>query len=297
MEEMINNEYFIRNNIVMVKENNKSKEAIYASFPFEDEEEHDHILLENIKRIILRPENAEVLFKFESDIDLNNKIDYTFDINYKNKKEVILTAKLYDKEVNITLETQFLIDEFIRSIYEHTSLDEKLINYKNILLQSLAKMVYNDNIIFLNEEYNKVCKIYLDDKVIGIANKFIFNKNEKSNEYYLQLSEVASYISIKNLKNIIIEVPLNNKAVIIDKYMIVDHMEGMLKRYRFAIDDNFRIIDKKDGFIPAVENSDILDTEQIFDILSVHLTEKEKILLNNEKKEIKNMFLDVFDFD
>jgi hypothetical protein len=275
-----------RNSIQIVDK----RPVVYASFPYEEENCTDYIYLENIKKVILTPLELKTWNIYERSKFIN------FSADYNEKDGIYATIKATYNNISLSekIEIQTFIDCLASSVYENTEFQKKkeIVEIKNRLTENIKKELFIEKgILCDNYSYNFVGQVYdKDNNLIALINNFS-TEADKDNRSLLNLFNVISYLSFKEMEIKSINIYTGKTLIVIKNFDIVKSNEGILKQYQIKHIDIDSEDNSEKSIIDSEENID--DKEQFFDKYEKYLTNKESIFKKvSDEDNINDLFSD-----
>lgn len=279
-----------RNEIVEIREEN-NKKGVYASFPCEEDNSYDYLLLEDIPNIVFIPEfiqsykNARIK---ECNISFTTKYDPNDPYNIK------LTASANDTHgESVIMDLQAIVDKLCLSAYELMDLDEyqEIQELKSNAINSVASKLLEGEGILISNKYDFMGKIIdKQNNVVGIIDSFDI-KIENENYITVNLNKVVSYFALKDIEVKAIKFPTGRNVLEINDFEIIESDEGILRNYVLKAKIAFTSEDSSQELL-GIGRQFINDPETFFDNRAQLLTSKEEIF---KQDDIKNTVSDLFD--
>lgn len=282
-----------RNSIQLID----NEEAVYVSYPCEDDNEYDHILVSNLSKVAINIHNIKMYNIINCNID---NTDISFECKYDkviDPVNVYLYACKDDfKSTPVKIELQDYVDSLAESIYKNDDFEniDKIKEAKQNAISNFMNDIFNlTGQISAQYIYDTVGRIIdKNGDIISIINNFETNIDDGITVF--SLNDCVSYIALKDIDTPKIEFITNHVKITIDKFTILSSSEGMFRQYKIIV--NSAKIENTTEKQIAETNTEIINEDLFFDERVRLLSDRNKVFSNNTKSnDIEDMFSD-FDF-
>lgn len=279
-----------KNEIVKIREEG-GKDGIYASFPCEEDNNYDYLLLEDIPNIVFIPEYMQ---SYKNAKCKKCCVSFSSLYDSSNPNNVKLIAKINDiASDGSVIELQTLVDKICLSTYQGLDLDQydEIIRLKTDAINKISSVMFEQNGLLINSKYSFIGKIIdNNNNIVGIIDHFDVDIKDENN-LSINLYNVVSYFALKDINVKTIEIPTGKCTLKINEFEIMKSDESMLRNYELKV--KIAIVDEENSQdLIGVGNKPVIDDESFFDDYAKMLTKKEELF---NKDETQNTIYGLFD--
>ena len=259
------------------------KEAIYASFPCVDDNEIDHIEVDQITKIDYKDTICNTVNHVTCE-DIRSVISHSSSYDRDNDS-IAINSTIQDITTKSLLDPQAFIDDFADAIYSSLEFDDSSIikNAKKSSYGSTMDRAFKEKFIVETGKYYKVpVKIYdPNNNIVAIAQVF------KIENKVITLSKGITSLPVSEIEYDSIEIIFKNIIVRISKLMDA-----------ITEDEGFKTFELKFNKIEISENNgvEIIDApystsmDRAYEMLGLHLTKLNNITIEKKDEEFDSEF-------
>lgn len=282
-----------KNQIVEITEEN-NKKGIYASFPCEEDNSYDYLLLEDIPNIVFIPEFIQSYKNARLE-----KCGISFTTRYEpsDPHNIKLMASVNDTQgQSVTIDLQTMVDKLCLSAYELVDLDEikEIQELKANAINELTSKLLAEEGTLISNKYDFMGKIIdKQNNVVGIIDSFDIKITDETYPT-INLNKVVSYFALKDIEVKAIKFPTGNHVLEINDFEIVESDESILRNYVLKAKIAFTSEDSSQELL-GIGRQSVDDPETFFDDRAQLLTSKEELFSQDNIKDTVNDLFDDFE--
>ena len=275
------------------------KEGVYASFVCEDDGTYDYLLLEEVSKAVIVPMKVDIINKATCK---NGKTEISFVCEFNKDIDPInvnVSAIINDhKATAAKIEIQDFTDALCETIYENSPFEEHeaILEVKRKAVEELMRDFFAfTGEILADKKYDFVGRVVnTDNEVVAIDNSFETSLSE-DNEFIINLNDVVSYVSLKDINVSKIEFFTGHYIFVINNFDTIGNTEGIIRQYKLKVTNCYSVPSNEP--IIAETNNNILDYDFYFDERAEMLASRESIfnINNSDQNIVSDLFAD-FDF-
>lgn len=274
-----------------------NEEVVYVSYPCDDDNEYDHLLLSNLSKVAVATHNIEILNMANCNID---SIDISFECEFNkdidNKNVYLYACKDDFRAEPVKIELQDFVDSLAESVYKNDDFEnidkikeakqEAILNFRNDIFKATGQVSAG----YIYDVVGRVVDVNRD--TITIINNL--ETSIEGDNIVFTLNDCVSYMPLKDINVSKIEFITEQVKFVITSFAIESSTEGMFRHYKIIANSVY--VEETTELPIAITETDIRDEDLFFDERVKLLSDRNKVFDNNSNSsDVEDMFSD-FEF-